>query len=41
MAWYGPGGRQVYYEDAGRGDPVLLLPGWGGNIAEFSGRGAT
>ncbi len=36
MAWFGPGGHRVYYEDTGRGDPVLLLPGWGGNIAEFS-----
>lgn len=36
MAWHGPDGRQIYYEDTGRGDTVLLMPGWGGNIAEFS-----
>jgi valacyclovir hydrolase len=37
MAWFGPRGHRVYYEDTGRGDPVLLVPGWGGNIAELSG----
>jgi pimeloyl-ACP methyl ester carboxylesterase len=37
LAWYGPEGCRVYYEDTGQGDPVLLLPGWGGNIAEFGG----
>lgn len=27
----------MYYEDSGgRGDPVLLLPGWGGSIVEFA-----
>jgi pimeloyl-ACP methyl ester carboxylesterase len=36
MAWHGPDGRQIYYEDTGRGDTVLLMPGWGGTIAEFS-----
>jgi pimeloyl-ACP methyl ester carboxylesterase len=35
MAWHGPAGRQIYYEDTGRGDTVLLMPGWAGNIAEF------
>jgi pimeloyl-ACP methyl ester carboxylesterase len=35
MPWHGPAGRQIYYEDAGRGDTVLLMPGWAGNIAEF------
>jgi pimeloyl-ACP methyl ester carboxylesterase len=35
MAWHGPAGRQVYYEDTGRGDTVLLMPGWAGNIVEF------
>jgi valacyclovir hydrolase len=36
MTWYGPVGRQIHYEDAGRGDTVLLLPGWGGSIIELS-----
>jgi pimeloyl-ACP methyl ester carboxylesterase len=36
MSWYGPVGEQIYYEDAGRGDTVLLLPGWGGSIIELS-----
>jgi pimeloyl-ACP methyl ester carboxylesterase len=35
MAWHGPDGRQLYYEDTGRGDAVLLMPGWAGNILEF------
>lgn len=35
MAWHGPLGRQLYYEDSGRGDPVLLMPGWGGSIADL------
>ena len=35
MAWYGPDGQRIYYEDTGQGDAVLLLPGWGGSIIEF------
>lgn len=35
MAWHGPAGRQVYYEENGSGDTVLLMPGWAGTIAEF------
>ena len=35
MAWHGPDGRQLYYEDTGRGDAVLLMPGWAGTIVEF------
>ena len=37
MAWFGPDGQQMYFEDAGRGDAVLLLPGWAGSVAEFGG----
>lgn len=36
MAWYGPDGQQIYYEDTGRGDTVVLLPGWGGSIVELN-----
>jgi pimeloyl-ACP methyl ester carboxylesterase len=36
MSWYGPVGQQIYYKDSGRGETVLLLPGWGGSIIEFS-----
>jgi pimeloyl-ACP methyl ester carboxylesterase len=36
MAWHGPHGRQVYYEDSGRGETVVLMPGWGGSIAELT-----
>ena len=40
MAWYGPDGRRLYYEDSGgAGDAVVLLPGWAGNIAEFAACG--
>jgi len=31
MAWHG----ELYYEESGHGDAVLLMPGWAGNIAEF------
>jgi len=27
--------RQIYYEDHGRGDAVVLLPGWGGSIIDL------
>ena len=36
MAWHGPDGRRLYYEDTGRGDAVVLMPGWGGSIIELS-----
>jgi valacyclovir hydrolase len=36
MPWHGRDGHRLYYEDNGRGDPVLLMPGWGGNLIEFS-----
>ena len=35
MVWHGPPGRQLYYEDDGRGDAVVLMPGWGGSIADL------
>ncbi len=36
MPWHGPDGHRLYYEDTGRGDTVVLMPGWGGNIIELS-----
>ena len=36
MPWHGPDGQRLYYEDTGRGDTVVLMPGWAGNIIEFS-----
>jgi valacyclovir hydrolase len=36
MPWHGPDDRRLYYEDTGRGDTVVLMPGWAGNIAELS-----
>jgi valacyclovir hydrolase len=36
MTWYGPDGQQIYYEDDGRGDAVVLLPGWGGSVVELN-----
>ncbi|MFL6075537.1 MAG: alpha/beta fold hydrolase [Mycobacteriales bacterium] len=35
MSWYGPYGQRIYYEDDGRGDTVLLMPGWGGSVTDL------
>jgi valacyclovir hydrolase len=35
MTWFEDAGSRIYYEESGSGDPVLLLPGWGGTIDEF------
>jgi valacyclovir hydrolase len=35
MAWHTVRQQRIYYESLGRGDTVLLLPGWAGNIIEF------
>ncbi|MGE5597623.1 MAG: alpha/beta fold hydrolase [Hyphomicrobiales bacterium] len=37
MAWFEDGDKRVYYEESGSGEPLLLLPGWGGSIAELAG----
>jgi len=36
VAWFDQGETRVYYEESGRGDAVLLLPGWGGTIDELA-----
>ena len=36
MPWHGPDGQRLYYEDTGRGDTVVLMPGFAGNIIELS-----
>lgn len=36
MIWYGPDGQQIYYEDHGQGDAVVLLHGWGGSIIDLN-----
>jgi valacyclovir hydrolase len=36
MSWFEHGGSTIYYEENGNGDPVLLLPGWGGSIEELT-----
>ena len=36
MAWFDHGDMRVYFEESGRGDPLLLLPGWGGSIDELA-----
>jgi valacyclovir hydrolase len=36
MPWHGPDGHRLYYEDTGRGDPVVLMAGWVGSIIELS-----
>lgn len=35
MSWFEHGGSRIYYEQEGQGEPVLILPGWGGSIDEF------
>ena len=35
MAWFEHGDVRIYYEESGAGDPLLLLPGWGGSIQEL------
>ena len=35
MAWFEHDGSRIYYEEQGEGEPVLLLPGWGGSIEHF------
>ena len=37
MAWFEHGSSRIYFEAQGSGDPVLLIPGFGGSIEEFSG----
>ena len=37
MAWFEHGKARIYYEEDGSGDPILLLPGFAGNIEELSG----
>ena len=34
MSWFDHGEARVYYEEDGSGDPLLLIPGWGGSIDE-------
>jgi valacyclovir hydrolase len=36
MAWFPHGNSRIYYEEHGDGNPVLLLPGFGGSIQELS-----
>ena len=36
MPWHGPDGHRLYYEDTGRGDTVVVMPGWAGSIVELS-----
>lgn len=36
MAWFNQGATRVYYEEHGRGDPVLLMPGFTASIQELS-----
>jgi valacyclovir hydrolase len=36
MAWFEHGTSRIYFEEQGSGTPVLVLPGFAGNIEEFS-----
>ena len=35
MSWFEHDESRIYYEQDGQGEPVLVLPGWGGGIGEF------
>lgn len=35
MSWFERDGVRLYYEHEGQGEPVLVLPGWGGSVDEF------
>ncbi len=37
MAWFEHGSSRIYFEAQGSGDPILVIPGFGGSIEEFSG----
>ena len=34
MSWFEHGTSRIYFEEAGTGDPVLLLPGFSGSIKD-------
>jgi valacyclovir hydrolase len=36
VAWFDHGESRIYYEDAGSGVPVLVLPGWGLSIDDMA-----
>jgi pimeloyl-ACP methyl ester carboxylesterase len=36
MPWHGPDGHRLHYEDTGRGDTVVVMPGWAGSIIKLS-----
>lgn len=36
MDWFDYDDTRIYFEESGSGDPLLLLPGWGGTIDEFA-----
>jgi pimeloyl-ACP methyl ester carboxylesterase len=36
MPWFEDNTNRIYYEEQGRGVPVLVLPGFGGSITEFA-----
>jgi valacyclovir hydrolase len=36
VAWFDHPEARIYYEESGSGDPLLLLPGWGGTIDELA-----
>ena len=37
MTWCEQGESKIYYEESGAGEPLLLLPGWGGSIEDLAG----
>ncbi len=37
MAWFEHEETKIYYEESGSGEPLLLVPGWGGSIEDLAG----
>ena len=37
MAWFEHDETKIHYEETGSGDPLLLVPGWGGSFEDLAG----
>jgi len=37
MAWFEHDETKIHYEETGAGDPLLLVPGWGGSFEDLAG----
>ena len=36
MQFFEHDGLRINYEESGQGDPLLIMPGWGGTIDELT-----